>query len=154
MAVVDGVGGAAHVGLPGVGAGFAAASGLFFAAEGTPDLGSGGAYVDVGDAAVGAYCGEEEFGFGEVLGEDGGGEALGDVVVEMDGLVEAVVAEDVEDGGEGLVFDQAHERRVGLGGEFDEGWADVEGFAGGSLMQVLRLPFAKLRVAQDDNSVV
>lgn len=126
MAVVDGVGGAAHVGLPAVGAGFAAASGLLFAAEGTPDLGSGGAYVDVGDAAVGAHCGEEEFGFGEVLGEDGGGEALGDVVVEGYGLVEAVVAEDVEDGGEGLLADE-----FGLAGNFDDGGADVEGLGGG-----------------------
>jgi hypothetical protein len=39
-AVVDGVGGAAHVLLPGIGAGFAAASGFFFAAEGSADLGA------------------------------------------------------------------------------------------------------------------
>ncbi len=133
FAVVDGVGGAAHVGFPGVGAGLAAAAGLFFAAEGTADLGTGWADVDVGDSAVGAYRGEEDLGLGEVLGEDGGGEALGDVVVELDGLVEGFVAEDVEDGGEGFVTDE-----IGLGGDFDEGWADVEGFGWVGFQVVLR----------------
>ena len=90
-AVVDGVGGAAHVLLPGVGAGFAAAAGFFFAAEGSADLCAGGADVDVGDAAVGAGGGEEVFGFAEVQGEDGGGEALGDVVLQRDGFVEVGV---------------------------------------------------------------
>ena len=121
-AVVDGVGGAAHVLFPGVGAGFAAAAGFFFAAEGSADLGAGGADVDVGDAAVGAGGGEELLGLAEVHGEDAGGEALGDVVVEGEGVVEVGVLEDVEDGGEGLVFDG-----FGLGGDFDEGGADVEG---------------------------
>ena len=36
---------------------------------------------------------------------------------------EVGVFEDVEDGGEGFVFDG-----IGLGGDFDEGGADVEGF--------------------------
>ena len=53
-AEVHRVGGAAHVGAPAVGAGFAAAAGLLLAAEGAADLGAGGADVDVGDAAVGA----------------------------------------------------------------------------------------------------
>ena len=39
VGVVDGVGGAPHVGLPGVGAGFAAAAGVLLAAESTADLG-------------------------------------------------------------------------------------------------------------------
>ena len=68
LAVVDGVGGAAHVGLPSVGAGFAAASGLFFAAKGTADLGAGRADINVGDAAVGAVCGQEALRLGEVAG--------------------------------------------------------------------------------------
>ena len=55
-AVVDGVGGAAHIGLPGVGAGLAAAAGFLLAAEGAADLGAGRADVDVGDAAVGALA--------------------------------------------------------------------------------------------------
>ena len=61
-AEVDGVGLAAHVGLPGVGAALAAAAGLLLAAEGAADLGAAGAGVDVGDAAVAARGGEEELG--------------------------------------------------------------------------------------------
>jgi hypothetical protein len=53
-AVVDRVGRAAHVALPGVGAGLAAAAGLLLAAERAADLGARRADVDVGDAAVGA----------------------------------------------------------------------------------------------------
>ena len=51
---VQRVGLASHVGLPGVGAGFAAAAGFLFAAERAADLGAAGADVDVGDAAVAA----------------------------------------------------------------------------------------------------
>ena len=46
--------------------------------------------------------------------------------MEGEGFFEGFVFEDVEDGGEGLVFDG-----VGLGGDFDEGGADVEGFGAG-----------------------
>src|SRR5579862_4829832 len=53
-AIVHGVGGPAHVGLPAVGAGFAAAAGLLFAAERPADLGARGTDIDVGDAAIGA----------------------------------------------------------------------------------------------------
>ncbi len=53
--------------------------------------------------------------------------------MEVDGFGEGFVAEDVEDGGEGLVL---HE--VGLVGNLDEGWADVEGFGGDGLRAVLR----------------
>ena len=57
--VVDGVGRAAHVRLPRIGAGLAAAAGVLLAAEGAADLGAGGADVDVGDAAVGAGRAQE-----------------------------------------------------------------------------------------------
>ncbi|MDT5201298.1 MAG: hypothetical protein QOH34_2820, partial [Mycobacterium sp.] len=40
--VVDGVGGTAHIGLPGVRTGLAAAAGLLFTAEGAADLGARG----------------------------------------------------------------------------------------------------------------
>ena len=63
---VDRVGLAAHVGLPRVGAGLAAAAGLLLAAERAADLGAGGADVDVGDAAVGALVREERLGRQEV----------------------------------------------------------------------------------------
>ena len=75
-AVVDGVGGAAHVGLPGIGAGFAAAAGFLLAAEGAADLGAGRADVDVGDAAVGAGRREEALGLAQVEGEDRRRQAL------------------------------------------------------------------------------
>src|SRR5215207_7378017 len=52
-AEIDRVGGPAHIGLPGVGAGLAAAAGLLLAAEGAADLGAGRADVAVGDAAIG-----------------------------------------------------------------------------------------------------
>src|SRR5262245_30578693 len=43
---------ATHVGLPGVGARFASATGFFLAAKGPADLGAAGANVDVGNPAV------------------------------------------------------------------------------------------------------
>src|SRR5688572_5213071 len=43
--IVDGVGGAAHVGLPRVGAGLAAAAGVLLTAEGAADLGAAGPEV-------------------------------------------------------------------------------------------------------------
>src|SRR6185503_16755247 len=102
-----------------------ASSGLFFAAEGSADLGAGGSDIDVGDAAVGAGGGKELLGFAEVHGKDGGGETLRDFVVQGDGGVEIAVLEDVEDGGKGLVLDD-----LGLVGDFDERGADVEGVGG------------------------
>ena len=42
--------------------------------------------------------------------------------MEAEGFVEVGVFQDVEDGGEGFVFDG-----IGLGGDFDQGGADVEG---------------------------
>ena len=59
---VDGVGLAAHVGLPGIAAGFAAAAGFLLAAEGAADLRAAGADVDVGDAAVAAAVAQEGLG--------------------------------------------------------------------------------------------
>src|SRR5687767_9135548 len=59
VGMVDGVGLAAHVHLPGVGAGLATAAGFLLAAEGATDLGAGGADVHVGDAAIGAGRAEE-----------------------------------------------------------------------------------------------
>src|SRR5258708_15775603 len=98
-AVVDGVGGSAHVLLPGVGAGFAAASGFFFATEGSADLCTRGADVDVGDAAVGAGGGEELLGLAEVHVEDAGGNARGDVVVEAEGVGRLARSATVRQGG-------------------------------------------------------
>src|SRR5262245_637737 len=76
VAVVQRASLAAHVCLPGVGAGFAAAAGFFLAAEGPADLGAAGADVHVGDAAVAAGGRKKALGFLETAGEDRRGETL------------------------------------------------------------------------------
>src|ERR1700730_10685232 len=53
-APVHGIGLAAHVRLPGIGAGFAAAAGILFTTESAADFGPRGAEIDVGDTAVAA----------------------------------------------------------------------------------------------------
>ena len=60
---------AAHVGLPGVGPRLATAAGFLLATEGPADLGTAGADVDVGDAAVGAFCRQELLGRAHAVGE-------------------------------------------------------------------------------------
>ena len=102
---VDGVGLAPHVLLPGIGAGFAPAAGFFFAAEGAADLGAGGADVHVGDAAVAARGRQEILGILQVGGEDGGGQALGHVVVHAMASSRVLIRHDVEDRGEGFGLD-------------------------------------------------
>lgn len=89
--VVDGVGGPAHVGLPRVGPGLAAAAGLLLAAEGTTDLRSRRPDVDVGDTAVGLV--EEVLGLTQVGREDRRRKPLWYRVVEGYRLVEVVVGE-------------------------------------------------------------
>src|SRR5688572_8232385 len=72
-AVVDGIGGAAHVGLPGIRAGLTAAAGFLLAAERAADLGAARADVDVDDAAVAAAPRHEALGLANVVGEDARG---------------------------------------------------------------------------------
>src|SRR5699024_5919197 len=105
--VVDRVRGLPHIGLPRVGAGFASAAGLLLTAEGTADLRSRGADVDVGDAAVRSR--DEPLGFGELGGEDRRGQPLRDVVVDLECLVEIRIGHDIEAGGEGRIL---HHRRL------------------------------------------
>src|SRR5438067_5874455 len=88
LGIVDGIGGSAHVGFPGIAPGFAAAASALFAAKGAADLGAAGADVDVGDAAIGARGGQEKFGLAHVAGEDRTGKPLRDVVVDGDRLVQ------------------------------------------------------------------
>src|SRR5690606_32769336 len=73
---VDGVGLAAHVGAPGVGAGLAAAAGFLLAAERAADLRTRGADVDVGDAAIRTGGRQELLRRLQALGEDRRGQAL------------------------------------------------------------------------------
>jgi len=70
--VVDGVGGSPHVTAPSIRAGLAAAAGGFLAAERAADFRSGGADVDVDDAAAGAFGGQESLCLALVGGEDAG----------------------------------------------------------------------------------
>src|SRR5690606_23415212 len=68
--VVHGLGLAAHIGLPGIGAGFATAAGVLLAAKCAADLRPAGADVHVGDPTVAAEGREEGLGFAQVGGED------------------------------------------------------------------------------------
>src|SRR5262249_17061596 len=103
--VVDGVGLAAHVELPGIAAAFAAAAGVFLAAEGAADFGPAGSDIDIGDAAVAASGGDEQLGLANIVGEDRGAEALGYAIMQGDGLVERAVGNDVKDRGERFFLD-------------------------------------------------
>src|SRR5690606_11752239 len=118
--VVDGVGGAAHVVAPGVGTGFAAAARFFFTTEGAADFRAGRADVDVGNAAVGTGGRQEGFSFAQVVGEDGGRQALGHAVLQGKRVGKFLVAHHVQDGRESLVADD-----VGLARHFGDGGAHV-----------------------------
>src|SRR3546814_7284225 len=122
--VIDGVGGAAHIGLPRVGTGFAAAAGFLLAAEGTADLGPARADIHVDDAAIAAHRRHEGLGLAQVGGEDAGGESLRHPVVERDGVGEVAVLHDVEDRREGFL---AH--RLALLRHLDDGRLNVIGGA-------------------------
>ena len=101
-AEIDGIGLPPHIGPPSVGAALPATPGLLLAAEGAPDLGPRGPHVDVGDAAIGPDSGEEALDLAQVVAEDRGREALGNAVLQRDGVVEIPVAQHVEDRREGL----------------------------------------------------
>src|SRR6202034_1582607 len=110
---VDGVGLAAHVGFPGIAAGFAAAAGVFFAAESPADFRAAGPDINVGDAAIAARVAEEALGREQVGGEHRRGEALRHVVVPGNRFLELVEFQQVKDGGEDL-FAQDRHVRLGL----------------------------------------
>src|SRR6188768_3152054 len=69
-AEIDGIGGAAHIGAPGVRARFTATAGFLFATEGAADFSARGADIDVGDAAIRTGRRHKEFGFADIVGED------------------------------------------------------------------------------------
>ncbi len=52
----------------------------------------------------------------EVLGENGGGEALVDLVVPLNGLFEGLAFEDVNNRSKRLTMDNCKEKYFGLGG--------------------------------------
>ncbi len=105
FAVIDGDGLSTHVGFPGVGPRLSSATGLFFATEGSTDFSAAGTDVDVGDTAIGAGVGDEEFGFAHIVGHDSGGKALRYGVVDIDGLFDGAVFHQVQDGSEGFGTD-------------------------------------------------
>ncbi len=97
---------------------------MFLAAEGAADLGSRGADVDIGDAAVRTLVGKEALGRAHALGEDRRRQTLVDRVVHRYSLVEGLILEDIEDRGEGLLARDLH---AGL--RLDDGGFDKEPLA-------------------------
>src|SRR4030081_2717496 len=97
------VGGPAHVGLPAVGARLAPSSGLFFAAECAADLGTGGADIDVGDAAVRSRRRQETLGLAQVEREDGRGKPGPDRIMQPDRPVERGISHHVKNRSEGVL---------------------------------------------------
>src|SRR6202171_6659060 len=68
-APVHGIGLAAHVRLPGIGARLAAAAGILFTTEGAADFGARGAEIDVGETAVAGGGRQEGFRVLQSIGE-------------------------------------------------------------------------------------
>src|SRR5258706_378396 len=101
--IIDRIGGTPHIGLPAVGAGFAAATGFFLATEGAADLGARGSDVDIGDAAIAAGSRHETLGFTHVIGEDRRRQALRHRVLQGDGGIEILVFHDVQNRREGFM---------------------------------------------------
>src|ERR1700681_2352019 len=101
-APVDRVGLAAHVCLPGIRAGFAAATGVLLAPEGAADLGPGGTEIDVGDTAITAGSGQEGFRVLQAIGEQRRGQAVRRGVLCRDRIRERGHRDHVQDGREGL----------------------------------------------------
>src|SRR5262249_8531667 len=106
-AEVDRVGGAAHVSLPGIGAGFTAAAALLFAAERAANLGSSRPDVDIGDAAVRAGGGYKPLRLAHIERKDRRGEAGADGVVQPDGVLEFGIAHHIKDRREGFAQDRS-----------------------------------------------
>ena len=93
--VINSVGLATHVGLPRVGTGLASPARFLLSTEGSTDLRTGRTDVDVGDTAVGTFGGQEALRRLDGVGEDRRRQALGDPVVDGDGLAEFIELDDV-----------------------------------------------------------
>src|ERR1700722_6829897 len=89
-APVDGIGLAAHIGLPGIGSSLATTAGVLLTAESTADLGSRGTEVDVGDAAVAALVTQVELGVLQTLGEQSRRQSERRVVLQPDRLIDRI----------------------------------------------------------------
>ena len=118
----SGAGDAAHIGLPGIRAGLAAAARLLLAPEGAADLGAGGADVDIGNAAVRSDGGDELFHLAHVGGEDRRRQPLAHAIMQRDRLIEAGIFHHIKDRRKGLF-----RHRPGLAWHFDQRRTDVTG---------------------------
>jgi len=113
----DGLRLAPHVGFPRVRARLASAAGLLLAAERPADFRTARTDIDVRDATVAAFRGQEQLGLGQVLRDQARREPLHDVVVAVDRIVNRVIGEYIEDRRESLVLRrldrrlQLHDRR-------------------------------------------
>ncbi|QTK81409.1 Hypothetical protein AT6N2_L0496 [Agrobacterium tumefaciens] len=122
LGVVDGVGRAAHIGLPGIRTGFTSTPGFLLTAECAADFSTRGTDIDIGDAAIRAFRRQEPLGLLNVASEDRGGKSGGDSIMRVDRLVEIAVLHDVEDRGERLFQNGAN-----LLGHFNQCWFYVIG---------------------------
>ncbi len=120
IAVIDRIGGSSHVVFPAVGTGFPSSTGVFFAAECTADFGPTGTDIHVGDAAVAAGSRQEQFGFAQVIGEQARRQSLADAVIQLDGLFQLTVPENIQDWCKGFLI---HD--VGMLRHLHDGWAHV-----------------------------
>jgi hypothetical protein len=119
--VVDGTGAPSHVLLPGVASGFSASASFFFSSECPTDLCAAAGGVDVDDPALAPRGSEPTEDIPHVLGEDGGRQAEGGVVVDLHSLLVALDLQDVSDGHEELLLHDVH-----VVVALHESWPDVE----------------------------
>ena len=94
---------AAHVGLPGIGAGLAPTAGVFLATERSADLGAAGADVDVGDPAIRAVDTEEALSRPNTIRENRGTETLAHSIVQRDRIIQLVELIYIKDRRERLI---------------------------------------------------
>src|SRR6266568_226116 len=102
--IIDGVGLTAHIILPAIAAAFPSSAAFLLASKRPAYLGSAGAAVDIGDAAITAPPAQELLGFAHVVGENGGSQPLADRIVQRERLGEVPVRNQVEQRRKGFLL--------------------------------------------------
>src|ERR1700730_1766806 len=93
---VDRVGLAAHVILPAITAALATAAGIFFAAERAADLRAACSCIYIGDSAITPDSTDEFLRLSHVIGENGRGQSLRHVIVNLNRFVEIAIRHQVK----------------------------------------------------------